>query len=229
MYIHAYYNHRYTEVSPSKLKLKKNATRSPWLLFNLCFCLICFPYIYDNILAIFPGGPDLHFPCMLSLTSKHYCSCVQRRERKIVTHSSHQQAHKGLCDNPLLLPAAVTRLRIVTLPETGKATRRRHISFSRWAAGWTQMCSLVSTCATSEILIDATLLKILHFHHWSLTQTYYSIIILYSFFCHQKYTSDFAHEFALQTICVEKKKVKLHKKLLWKQPAQETKTFMTSE
>lgn len=120
VYIHAYYNHRYTEVSPSKLKLKKNATRSPWLLFNLCFCLICFPYIYDHILTIFPGDPDLHFPCMLSPTPKHYCSCVQQRERKI---SDPPAGTKGLCDKPLLLPATVMHLCIVTLPETGKDTR----------------------------------------------------------------------------------------------------------
>lgn len=92
VYAHAYFNHRYT-VFPSKLKLKKHAIRVPWCLFSLCFCLICFPYIHDHILAVFPGDSESHFPCMLSPTLKYYHSQVQQGGRSI--RGTHKQTPRN--------------------------------------------------------------------------------------------------------------------------------------
>lgn len=163
VYIHVYYNHRWTEDSPSKLKLKKkNAVRVPWLLFSLCFCLICFPYVYDHILAIFPWDPGLDFTCMLSLIPEHYRNRSDRVKALSEWPTSRPQG-------PLWQATCVAGHSNCALSETGIDTQWQHPSFSRWATARTQMCSVVLTWATSEILIDAMFMKILYFHHGSVS------------------------------------------------------------
>lgn len=50
-----------TQIFPHQSS-RKTAIRFPWHLFNH----VSFLFIYDHILSIFPGDPDLHFPCLLS-------------------------------------------------------------------------------------------------------------------------------------------------------------------
>lgn len=132
---------------------RKTTIRFPWHLLNHIFFL----YIYDNILPIFPGDPDLHFPCMLSPYPK---TVVARCERR--TGVRHQQA-----------PRASVMSHLYYCSQTYcKHFRDRmrpqwHL-LQQMAAGMIGMCSTVSTCATSEIRTDNTLLKIFYFQHWPL-------------------------------------------------------------
>lgn len=150
VHIHAYYYRRHTDISPSKLK--KNCNQIS-LAFIQPYMLPLHIWSYP---PYFSRGLWLAFPLPAVLLPQNSHNQVGEEN-----WSEPPAGTKGLCDKPLVLLPTDLIQTFQRQKETPVTTHQ----LQQMGSGRNRICS-VSTCATSEILTDTTLLKTLYFQHW---------------------------------------------------------------